>query len=109
MSCFVAAPPERPGKPAKPTESEHAGKGLPEERYFIASLPSSRLSPEQWLLVVRRHWGVETAHQALDVSFKEDKRPIILENPRATVVVAMLRRIASTLLTTFTLLRELEL
>jgi hypothetical protein len=72
-----------------------------EERYFIASLPSCRLTAEQWLLVVRRHWGVETAHQVLDVAFKEDQHPIILENPRATVVVAMLRRIAYTLLTLF--------
>jgi hypothetical protein len=72
-----------------------------EERYFIASLPSCRLKPDQWLLVIRRHWGVETAHQVLDVSFKEDRHPIILENPRATVVVAMLRRIAYTLLTLF--------
>jgi len=77
------------------------GQVTTEERYFIASLPSSRLTPDQWLLVVRRHWGVETAHQVLDVSFKEDKRPIIVENPRGTVVVAMLRRIAYTLLTLF--------
>lgn len=77
------------------------GRVTTEERYFIASLPSSRLSPDQWLLVIRRHWGVETAHQILDVSFKEDKRPIILDNPRATVVAAMLRRIAYTLLTLF--------
>jgi hypothetical protein len=77
------------------------GRVATEERYFIASLPSSRLTADQWLLVVRRHWGVEMAHQVLDVSFKEDKHPIILENPRATVVVAMLRRIAYTLLTLF--------
>ena len=72
-----------------------------EERYFVSSLPSSRLTGQQWLLVVRRHWGVETAHQVLDVAFEEDDRPIIVENPRATVVVATLRRIAYTLLTLF--------
>jgi len=77
------------------------GQVTTEERYFVGSLPSCRLTAEQWLLVVRRHWGVETAHQVLDVAFKEDKRPIILENPRATVVVAILRRIAYTLLTLF--------
>jgi hypothetical protein len=77
------------------------GQVTTEERYFIASLPSSRLTPDQWLLAVRRHWGVETAHQILDVSFKEDERPIIVHNPRGTVVVAMLRRIAYTLLTLF--------
>lgn len=77
------------------------GRASTEERYFIASLPSSRLTADQWLLAIRRHWGVETAHQVLDVSFKEDERPIILENPRATVVVAILRRVAYTLLTLF--------
>ncbi|MBE7482827.1 MAG: hypothetical protein HS104_22975 [Polyangiaceae bacterium] len=34
-----------------------------DNRYFVSSLPRSRLSEVQWLLVVRRHWGVETAHQ----------------------------------------------
>jgi predicted transposase YbfD/YdcC len=77
------------------------GQVTTEERYFVGSLPSCRLKADQWLLVVRRHWGVEIAHQVLDVAFKEDKRPIIRENPRATVVVAMLRRIVYTLLTLF--------
>ena len=37
----------------------------------------------------------------MDTAFKEDDRPIIVENPRATVVVATLRRITYTLLTLF--------
>jgi hypothetical protein len=37
------------------------GRVSTEERYFIASLPSSRLTSDQWLLVVRRHWGVDLA------------------------------------------------
>jgi len=45
-----------------------------EERYFISSLPRRRLSPEQWLLLVRRHWRVETAHQILDTALDEDAR-----------------------------------
>jgi len=72
-----------------------------EERYFLVSLPSSRLSPEQWLLLVRLHWGVETAHQILDVAFAEDDHPWIESVPRAAVVVAILRRIAYDLLTLF--------
>ena len=72
-----------------------------EERYFLASLPSSRLSPEQWLLLLRLHWGVETAHQILDVAFAEDGHPWIESVPRAAVVVAILRRIACDLLTLF--------
>jgi predicted transposase YbfD/YdcC len=69
-----------------------------ENRYFVASLPRSRLTDAQWLLLVRRHWGVETSHQILDVAFKEDDHPWIEQNPRATVVVMVLRRIAYTLL-----------
>jgi hypothetical protein len=70
-----------------------------ENRYFVSSLPRSRLTDNQWLLLVRRHWGVETSHQILDVAFEEDDHPWIQHNPRATVVVMVLRRIAYTLLT----------
>lgn len=69
-----------------------------DNRYFISSLPRSRLTNDQWLLLVRRHWGVETSHQILDVAFEEDDHPWIEHNPRATVVVMLLRRIAYTLL-----------
>ena len=55
----------------------------------------------QWLLVVRRLWGVETSHQILDMAFAEDAHPWIEQNPRATAVVMVLRRIAYTLLTLF--------
>jgi predicted transposase YbfD/YdcC len=75
--------------------------GMPinvENRYFVSSLPRSRLTDAQWLLLVRRHWGVETSHQILDVAFEEDNHPWIEQNPRATVVVMVLRRIAYTLL-----------
>jgi len=78
--------------------------GKPEEtRYFISSLPRCRLGDEQWLLVVRRHWGVETSHQILDLkrAFEEDQRPWISACPRGTVVVMVLRRIAYTILTLF--------
>ncbi len=69
-----------------------------ENRYFVSSLPRSRLTNAQWLLLVRRHWGVETSRQILDVAFEEDGHPWIEQNPRATVVVMVLRRIAYTLL-----------
>ena len=89
-----------------------------EDRYFVSSLPASRLSPEQWLLVVRRHWGVETARPTssptplravgpggrgslLDVALVEDARPWIEANPRGALVIAILRRIAYTILTLF--------
>ena len=72
-----------------------------EARYFLSSLPLRRLSAGQWLLLIRRHWRVETAHQILDTAFDEDAHPWIVACPRATVLVAILRRIAYTLLSLF--------
>ena len=73
-----------------------------ENRYFVASLPASRLTPAQWLLVVRLHWGVENnCHHTLDDAFEEDNRPWIKSDPRGMVVVALLRRMAYNLLTLF--------
>lgn len=79
-----------------------AGRRIAHEvRYFLSSLPLARLSAEQWLLLVRLHWGVETAHQILDVAFAEDDHPWIRSLPRATVAVAILRRIAYNIMTLF--------
>jgi len=72
-----------------------------DERYLISSLPKPRLTLQNWLLVVRRHWGVETAHQILDTAFAEDDHPWIESHPRAALVVSILRRIAYTLLSLF--------
>lgn len=69
-----------------------------DNRYFLSSLPLRRMTAAQWLLAARRHWGVETTHQILDVTFHEDDHPWIESNPRATAVVIVLRRIAYTLL-----------
>jgi hypothetical protein len=85
------------------TETRDAGGRLIscDERYFISSLPLRRLSPTNWLLLIRRHWRVETAHQILDTAFAEDDHPWVVSCPRATVVVSILRRIAYTLLSLF--------
>jgi hypothetical protein len=72
-----------------------------DQHYFLSSLPRCRLTAAHWLLVIRRHWGVEIAHQALDVSFEEDDHPWLAANPRGALVVAILRRIAYTILTLF--------
>lgn len=72
-----------------------------DDRYLISSLPECRLTKEHWLSVVRRRWGVETAHQILDTAFAEDDHPWIEAHPRAAFVVAILRRIAYTLLSLF--------
>lgn len=79
-----------------------AGKSVyREDRYLLSSLPRCRLTVQHWLLVLRRHWGVETSHQVVDTAFAEDDHPWIKANPRATLVVAILRRIAYTILTLF--------
>lgn len=73
-----------------------------EDRYFVASLPVIRLTSAQWLLVVRRHWGVENnCHHTLDTAFEEDDRPWIESEPRGVVVVALLRRLAYNIVTLF--------
>jgi hypothetical protein len=72
-----------------------------DERYLISSMPSVRLTADHWLLVARRHWGVETSHQILDTAFEEDDHPWIEACTRAALVVAILRRIAYTMLALF--------
>ena len=73
-----------------------------EDRYFLSSLPSEVLPAAQWLLMVRRHWGVENnCHHTWDTVFEEDDRPWIEKNPQGMVVVMLLRRIAYNMLALF--------
>ncbi len=73
-----------------------------EARLFLCSLDRAALSPEQWLLAVRRHWGVENdCHRTFDIIFDEDDHPWIDMNPQGTLVVLLLRRLAYNLLTLF--------
>ena len=92
------------------TETFDGKDTSPDERYLLSSLPSVRLTADHWLLVARRHWGVETSHQILDSAFEEDDHPWIetLRHtrrgqacPRPALVVAILRRIAYTMLALF--------
>ena len=70
-----------------------------QDRYFVSSLPSERLTPAKWLRLIRLMWGVENAvHCTLDKSMREDQHPWIESNPRGTLVIALLRRIAYNLL-----------
>lgn len=72
-----------------------------EDRYYLSSLAEERLTPEQWLLLIRRRWAVENAcHNTFDTILREDTRPWIMR-PRGMVVVMLLRRIAYNLLTLF--------
>lgn len=85
------------------TTTDKAGNVIAEdERYFASSLDQSQLSADQWLLVVRSHWAVENnAHHTLDVAFEEDDHPFITYDPRGTMAVFVLRRIALSMLALF--------
>jgi hypothetical protein len=70
-----------------------------DERMFVSSYDPKRLTPAQWLLLVRSHWGVENnGHHTLDTAFAEDDRPWIEADANGMLAVLLLRRIAYTLL-----------
>lgn len=51
------------------TRTERRGKTSQETRYFLSS---ARLSPERAAEAIRGHWGIESLHWVLDVTFRED-------------------------------------
>jgi hypothetical protein len=68
-------------------------------RFFVSSRASDRLTMDQWLYVVRAHWGVENQnHHTFDTAFEEDERPWIEADANGMLAVLLLRRIAYTLL-----------
>lgn len=73
----------------------------PEVRLYVSSLEETELTPSQWLLMVRSHWGVESTHHTLDTAFTEDERPWIVADGTGTLAVLVLRRMAYTLLALF--------
>ena len=73
-----------------------------EDRYYISSLQREKLTDEQWLRVVRLHWGVENnCHNTFDTVFEEDDHPWIEMDPQGTVVLMLLRRLAYNILALF--------
>jgi hypothetical protein len=73
-----------------------------EARLFVSSLDETALTPEQWLRIVRSHWGVENNnHHTFDTAFAEDQRPWIVANGNGMLVALVVRRIAYTLLSLF--------
>jgi hypothetical protein len=85
-------------------QSQRLRKGLliaEENRYYASSLALDVLTAEQWLAVVRNHWGVESCHNVFDSIFKEDDKPWIETSPQGALAALLLRRIAYTLLTLF--------
>lgn len=54
-------------------ETRHSnGQVKIEDRYFLTSILWNRLSPWQILALVRAHWGIEVANNAMDVQWGED-------------------------------------
>jgi hypothetical protein len=77
------------------------GEVKTENRHYLSSLAMDRLTPDQWLTLVRRRWSVENEnHNTYDTAFSEDDRPWILA-PRGMVVVMLLRRLVYNLLTLY--------
>jgi hypothetical protein len=71
-------------------------------RTYATSLARERLTTQQWLLLVRSHWGVENNnHHTFDTAFAEDERPWIEADANGMLAVLVLRRIAYTLLALF--------
>ena len=72
------------------------------ERFFVSSLRTAALTPTQWVILLRRRWGVENnAHQILDSVFDEDDRPWIRADARGALNILLLRRLALNLLALF--------
>lgn len=70
-----------------------------ETRMSVSSMPPDRLTPKQWMDLVRAHWGVENNnHHTLDTAFAEDDRPWIEADANGMLAVLVLRRIAYTIL-----------
>jgi hypothetical protein len=69
-----------------------------ENRFYVSSLAREELTSAQWLLVVRRHWGVENeTHHTLDTAFAEDDYPWIEADENGMLAVLILRRVAYTM------------
>lgn len=91
-----------PGEPRFPAlrslvktspRTECRGKLTCEPRYFISS---AALTPERAAEAVRAHWGIESLHWSLDVTFKEDLSR--LRRGHGPQNMALVRRLAFNIL-----------
>ena len=78
-------------------QSERVGKNTGEvafdDRYYLSSIATERLSADHWLLLICRRWSMENEnHNTFDTVLDEDTRPWVLA-PRGMVVVMRLRRL----------------
>ena len=77
-------------------------KAHQQDRYYLCSLPRGRLTSEQWLYLIRQHWGVENGtHNLLDKFLAEDPHPFIEADPQGMLNVMLLRRMGLNALALF--------
>jgi predicted transposase YbfD/YdcC len=57
--------------------SEKAGVKTSETRCFLCSIAADL---EKFAYAVRRHWGIESMHWSLDVTFNEDSKRVRKDN-----------------------------
>lgn len=70
------------------SKCEHKGKISTETRYYIASIANV----EKFAEAVRTHWGIESMHWTLDVTFNEDRSRIRINSEPENM--AMIRKMA---------------
>jgi hypothetical protein len=77
-------------------------KAHQQDRYYLCSLPRARLTADQWLYLIRQHWGVENGtHNLLDKFLAEDQHPFIEADPQGMLNVMLLRRMGLNALALF--------
>lgn len=73
-----------------------------DNRYYLSSLDADRLTPTQWLGVIRDRWSVENqCHWTFDVVLREDAKPWITsgeDGPNGALAALILRRVAYNIL-----------
>lgn len=65
-------------------------KKVTEERFYISSLNPT--DPTQILTAIREHWGIESMHWSLDVSFREDFSRV--RHPTTALNLSWLRKMS---------------
>jgi predicted transposase YbfD/YdcC len=69
-------------------------KKVTEERFYISSLNPT--DPTQILTAIREHWGIESMHWSLDVSFREDFSRV--RHPTTALNLSWLRKMSCSFL-----------
>lgn len=83
---------KKKSKKSKKVKKQETKKNTgPEVSYYISSIPSDKLTAEQWMVIIRNHWGgIEIRnHWRKDACLMEDATRS--RNPNIVAALAMLR------------------